>query len=273
MEVITNHLTHETYPLGKANTKPLETAAKLAMEDLNLLTRHPDTGEYHLQASATLFPAGWRLQERIGTSMANLHAPVPNWEEKLGRMVNRYVSLVLLEPLQTSNYICHLILITQRYFDHLSPKTAMERTNLFIQTTPDLFQEAPEAELLPELQARPESVRVEQIMVRRERQTFTKLAQTGAVVFTVRSFMVPLISLGVQELRALRSQILGWEDEMKCYKGWDIWGESLKSWCDMRIDEDQLTNGVNEERNEERNEDVKVEVEERESFKEFGCVY
>jgi hypothetical protein len=69
------------------------------MEDFSLLMKHPITGEYHLQASATLFPAGWRLQERIGTSMANLHAPVPNWEEKLGRMVNRYVSFVLIGPL------------------------------------------------------------------------------------------------------------------------------------------------------------------------------
>jgi hypothetical protein len=159
--------------------------------------------------------------------------------------------------------------MTQRYFDHLSPKTSMERTNLFIQTTPDLFQEAPEAELLPELQAQPQLVSVQQIMVRRERQTFTKLAQTGAVVFTVRSFMVPLTSLGVQELRALRSQILGWEDEMKCYKGWDIWGEALKSWCDMRIGDDELRNGVDEK----RSEDVKVEMEERESFRELGCAY
>jgi hypothetical protein len=147
----------------------------------------------------------------------------------------------------------------------------MERTNLFIQTTPDLFQEAPEAELLPELQAQPQLVKVEQVMVRRERQTFTKLAQTGAIVFTVRSFMVPLTTLSVQELRALRSQIFGWEDEMKSYKGWDIWGEVLTKWCDTRIDEDRLRNGVDDKMSGDVK--IKVEVEERESFKEFGCVY
>jgi hypothetical protein len=87
---IHNHLSDETYTIGPKCPNPLEIAAKLSMEDFNVLIKHPKTGEYHLQASATLFPAGWKLQERIGTTMANLHAPVPQWKEKLGHNVNRY---------------------------------------------------------------------------------------------------------------------------------------------------------------------------------------
>ena len=90
---IHNRLTDETYLIGSGCSNPLEVAAKLSMEDFNILMKHPNTGEYHLQASATLFPAGWKLQERIGTSMANLHAPVPQWKEKLGGSVDRYLSL------------------------------------------------------------------------------------------------------------------------------------------------------------------------------------
>jgi hypothetical protein len=88
---IRNHLTKETYLIGPKCPNPLEIAAKLSMEDFNVLIKHHKTGEYHLQASATLFPAGWKLQERIGTTMANLHAPVPQWKEKLGHHVNRYI--------------------------------------------------------------------------------------------------------------------------------------------------------------------------------------
>jgi hypothetical protein len=88
---IHNHLTNEIFPIGQQNCPdPLEVAAKLSMEDFNILMKQPETGEYHLQASATLFPAGWKLQERVGTSMANLHQPVPGWKEKLGGSVNRY---------------------------------------------------------------------------------------------------------------------------------------------------------------------------------------
>jgi len=87
---ISNHITGETFPMGLQCPNPLETVAKLAMEDFNILMKDPSTGEYLLQASVTLFPAGWILQERIGTSMANLHGPVPGWQEKLGASVDKY---------------------------------------------------------------------------------------------------------------------------------------------------------------------------------------
>jgi hypothetical protein len=112
-----------------------------------------------------------------------------------------------------------------RYFDHLSLKTSMERTNLFIQTTPDLFQDAPEA-------ATEEIIMPKRLMVRRERQTFTRLANSGAVLFTVRTYMTPLVELGLEELKALKGQVMGWEEEIRVYKGWRIWGKPLLRWCD-----------------------------------------
>lgn len=213
---IHNHLTNEIFPIGQQNCpNPLEIAAKLSMEDFNILVKNQETGEYELKASATLFPAGWKLQERIGTSMANLHRPVPGWKEKLGGSVNRY-------------------------FDHLSPKTCMERTNLFIQTTSDLFQDS------PEVVSSDEVIRPERLMVRRERQTFMRLVKSGAVLFTVRTYMTLLVELGAEELRALKSQVLGWEDEIRVYKGWGIWGESLMKLCDERLGEDDGKGEVDE---------------------------
>jgi len=65
---IHNHLTGESHCIGSQCINPMEIAARLAMEDFNVLMKDSTTGEYLLQASATLFPAGWELQERIGTS-------------------------------------------------------------------------------------------------------------------------------------------------------------------------------------------------------------
>ena len=87
--VIHNSTTGETFPIGSQCQNPLEVAALLAMEDFNILMKDEETGDYLLQASATLFPAGWKLQERIGTNLNCLHAPVPGWSEKLGAHVNR----------------------------------------------------------------------------------------------------------------------------------------------------------------------------------------
>jgi hypothetical protein len=102
--VVDNHITGEIFPVGTKCPNPLETAALLAMEDFNVLIRNPETGEYHLQASATLFPAGWKLQERIGTTMANLHGPVPGWQEKMGAHVNRLVRLLTCHVDIVSNW-------------------------------------------------------------------------------------------------------------------------------------------------------------------------
>lgn len=104
----------------------------------------------------------------------------------------------------------------------------MERTNVFIQTTPHLFQDAPES--APNI-----VLTIDDLKIRRERQTFTRLEHSRAVLFTVRTFMEPLTQLGDDELRALRSQVLGWEEEVRVYKGGDIWGPLLMELCEERL--------------------------------------
>jgi hypothetical protein len=112
----------------------------------------------------------------------------------------------------------------------------MERTNLFIQTTPNLFQDSPES--VPEGVVSPK-----RLTIRRERQTFTRLASSGAVLFTVRTYVTPLMELGVEELKALMSQVVGWEEEIRVYKGWGIWGEPLLRWCEERIGGEGIIKG------------------------------
>ena len=42
------------------------------------------------EASATLFPVGWSVKDRIGWTVAQLHRLVPTWEEKLSLSVERW---------------------------------------------------------------------------------------------------------------------------------------------------------------------------------------
>lgn len=46
-------------------------------------------------ASATLFPVGWAVEDRIGWSVSALHESVPRWQENLGLPVELYP---LLDP-------------------------------------------------------------------------------------------------------------------------------------------------------------------------------
>ena len=106
----------------------------------------------------------------------------------------------------------------------------MERYNLFIQTTNELFQDGPEAP-----HPSPVLLRPEHITVRRERQTFTRLKKSGDVLFTVRTYMQPLTELVGEEIEGLLSQIRGWEGDMKTYKGWNHWGTVVEQWCESHI--------------------------------------
>lgn len=107
----------------------------------------------------------------------------------------------------------------------------MERYNLFIQTTSDLFQSGPSFQQAPVLE-------LKDISVRRERQTFTRLEKSGAVLFTVRTYMQPLLELGKEHVEGLVSQITGWGEDMARYKGAPVWGELVLGWCQERLRRD-----------------------------------
>jgi len=104
----------------------------------------------------------------------------------------------------------------------------MERSNVFVQTSPILFQDAPESEP-------PKTLTPADIYVRRERQTFSRLEKSQAVLFTVRTYMKPLQKLELDELTGLASQIRGWEPALARYKGIDVWGDVALKWCDERL--------------------------------------
>lgn len=104
----------------------------------------------------------------------------------------------------------------------------MERSNLFIQTTDVLFQDVPESPS--------DSLTPNDIYVRRERQTFTRLEKTNAVLFTVRTYMEKLVDMEATETEALGKQVRGWEGEMAKYKGIGVWGPTCLGYCDEVTD-------------------------------------
>ena len=59
--------------------------------EMKRLRRHVNSSPdfRHSIASATLFPAGWVLKERIGWRVNELHHLVPQWENKLSASVEK----------------------------------------------------------------------------------------------------------------------------------------------------------------------------------------
>lgn len=128
-----------------------------------------------------------------------------------------------------------------RYFNRLSPTSAMERSNIFIQTTPTLHQPNPPPQ--PSQSYSPTtsnpfpSHTPQEIFHRNERQTFRRLPQSNAILFTVHTYMKPITSLSDNELTEFVMQMKGWPAETARYKGRDAWGESVETYWARRCGE------------------------------------
>ncbi|MEO1775368.1 MAG: DUF3445 domain-containing protein [Pseudomonadota bacterium] len=137
--------------------RPMETLGRLVADDLCLLV--PDNGAYRLEGAALCFPSRWSLAEKMGKALVAIHDPVPDYDEVLARRV-------------------------QRVFDALKPGRPLWRINWLMHTDPALHQPPAQGHRV-----------TGDFFLRTERQTLTRLPQTGAVVFGIKTSITPIDAL------------------------------------------------------------------------------
>ena len=153
-------------------------------------------------------PAGWDLEERIGWPLWRIHNPVPTWDVKLLKSV-------------------------ERFFLSLKVSSPMERSNFFVQTTGTMFQQTPFA-------SSREAPAVKDIRLRYERQTFRRLPRSGAVCFMVRTFLIPMTDLA-GEPESLENLLLACRalpPDMAKYKAREVWIDTMESYCERVLGKD-----------------------------------
>lgn len=146
-------------------TTPLLTLGRLVQEDFCLMQEGP-SGEHVLTGAILCFPAGWRLDEKIGRPLMRIHGPVPKYDDDVGRRV-------------------------QRLFDAIRPETPMWRANAHHSRAPlhNPLSEAAGKDMSED--AMP--------FIRSERQCLLRLPVSRAVVFSIHTFLVRREALtGVQ---------------------------------------------------------------------------
>lgn len=131
-----------------------EVLNQLLQEDLLVLEKRGD--EHVLIAGLLCFPSHWRLADKIGRPLTRIHVPVPEYDADVAHRV-------------------------QRLFDRAPPGRAMWRANVLSHREAVLHRPRPEP-------ASHETARY----VRSERQTILRLPDTGAVLFAVHTWIVPL---------------------------------------------------------------------------------
>lgn len=182
-----------------SGSSTLEDAALSVQEDLCVLV-HRD-GRWRLDAGVVCFPSMWRLSDKIGLPLADVHGPVPAYSSELADRVDRFL-------------------------DRLRVDRPVWRRNWFIHHFPELHQPEPPP---------PPRAAVDVpggLWLRSERQTLRRLPQTGAILFTIRTQQAPLDCVGRRPdvAAAMACAIEAWSDELVAYRSAVPWRASLLRW-------------------------------------------
>jgi hypothetical protein len=178
----------------RAGEPAIVQASLLVQEDLCLLVRDR---QWLLASACVCFPSRWSLTSKIGTSLDAIHSPVPGYEEELAGPTNAF-------------------------FDRLGPDRSFWRLNWTLLNDPALHQ--------PTVRDRAyESV--EQWYFRVERQTLRKLPETGAVVFTIRTYVASLQELRDRDSAIMKNLLFALDSAPLAtirYKGWEGVADRLR---------------------------------------------
>jgi hypothetical protein len=198
---LTNHLTGETWALDRLDHDPLELAGRLVVEDICLLAPAPCP---LLAAAVLCFPSRWRLADKIGQPLSAIHAPVPDYGPALSGPVDRFLGL-------------------------LKPGRLVERMNWSIHDDAALFQ--PEAVHAPRQTITAANAGA-LLTMRIERQTLSRLPQTGAILFTIRTYQHRLSRVAAVPGAAasLRAALAALPDAVAAYKGISAFRAALEGY-------------------------------------------
>ncbi|KAL8784248.1 MAG: hypothetical protein Q9213_004070 [Squamulea squamosa] len=220
---IHNLLTNETFditarPLAE---DPMQMAARLIQDDLAIMFEKPD-GQYYLLAGAILLAGFWRLSDKFGMPLSEIHTSgdVPGFKTKLEKgMMN--------------------------FFRRIQPGQPVLRNNYFIQVDDNLAwshsigSEDPIEGEQGIMQAEgwgsaEKNKAIEHHYFRSERQSLRRLPRSGGVVFTIRTYFEPITKV-VEEPGVpgrLASAVRSWGDDVARYKGRERYGDVLLEYLD-----------------------------------------
>jgi hypothetical protein len=201
-----NQLTGEQWDV--AAHEPFELAGRLTQEDLCLIEPSPEGPR--LTAAVLCFPSRWRLREKLGRPLAEVHGNVPLYGDRLARPVDRFMA-------------------------HVRPDHIAARLNWSVMDDPALFQ--PTGKWRTEHDASiTEHNAGERLFLRVERQTLRRLPASGAVLFGIRVHVYPLAAAVVtpEAAAALASAVRALPPEMAHYKSLPTVQSALLGWLDRR---------------------------------------
>lgn len=201
---LVNALTGEHWDLASLSYDPLELAGRLVQEDLCLI-QNGDAGPC-FTAAVLCFPSRWRLRDKIGKPLPEVHGPVPLYADRLARPVNRFMQ-------------------------HVKPGHIAQRLNWSVLDDPVLFQTGGHGRdgIYTHITADNAGAK---LYLRVERQTLRRLPQSDAVLFGIRVHVYPLARVITSSSLAARlaDAVQALPTEMGRYKSLGTFKDALLGW-------------------------------------------
>ncbi|KAK6379244.1 hypothetical protein LTS17_006162 [Exophiala oligosperma] len=203
---------------------PMQSCARLTQDDLAIMIERPD-GQYYLLAGAILLAGFWRLEDKIGMPLSEIHTSgdVPQFREKLEKgMMN--------------------------FFRRLKPEELVARNNYFLQVDDELAWShsigSEDSDGISWNTAEKNRA-IEHHFFRSERQTLRRLPKSGGVVFTIRTYFHPVIEIAGEDYvpGRLASAVRSWGSDVSRYKGKEKYADVLLEYLDGKHKE-QLDRGL-----------------------------
>lgn len=196
----------ERWRLSERALAPIDLAGRLVQEDLCLMASDGDA--WRLVAASVCFPTRWRLADKVGRELVEIHGPVPGFAERLGRPVTRF-------------------------FDTLRLDRPVWRLNWSLLDDPALYQPKGHGRAEESRAITPENAG-DKVWLRVERQTLTRLGQSGAVVFTIRIHRWPLARLArlPEAAGRLRRALETMPAELQRYKSMPVFGRAVRGYLE-----------------------------------------
>ncbi|KAF8525830.1 hypothetical protein BU17DRAFT_41493 [Hysterangium stoloniferum] len=191
------------------------TVAGLLADDLAIMIEGPD-GLYYMQAGSICVPGIWRIVDKIGLPLAEIHlrGRVYKYKEKLEFSMDRFFKkLAVDKPIQRNNYSFQL-------GPDLAWLSSHGNEDDFDQETKKPRQGTDSA--------------ISDIYFRSERQTLRKLPLTGCILFTIRTYFHPVTEIitepGVPG--RIAAAIRGWDEAVALRKDKELYADIMLPWLD-----------------------------------------
>lgn len=165
---------------------PLITLLENVPEDFALTTQDPDSGLYVFRAGVICSSLGWNLGTKLGLTLSEIHAPVPDYKEKLKFSIDKYVT-----PPPPTGYTGYTINKVYRFFTKLMPGKPIQRGSWGLEVGKPLFMPPGDPHEFHRLSQNPQ-LTISDVNLRVDWQTLRRMPLSGAIVFNFKALFTPV---------------------------------------------------------------------------------